>query len=84
MLDKESADDDEADEADGLTVVSVDTVLRSVTVVMVVNSVTVDSTEDETVEADEDEVDSEVETNDTATVAVCATATVVFSVTPGS
>lgn len=85
MLDPASADDDEESDAiDGLTVVRVDTVVRSVTVVMVVNSVTVDSAEDKADEGETDEGETdEDDADDTATVTVWAAATVVLSVTTG-
>ncbi|KIH94632.1 hypothetical protein SPBR_06068 [Sporothrix brasiliensis 5110] len=81
LLDETSADDDGDGDSDALAGVRVDTVVRSVTVVIVVNSVTVVS------EADEDEADDgetgECEVGEDDAVTVWATATVVLNVTPG-
>ncbi|ERS99556.1 hypothetical protein HMPREF1624_04761 [Sporothrix schenckii ATCC 58251] len=81
LLGETSADDDDDADSDALAGVRVDTVVRSVTVVIVVTSVTVVS------EADEDEADDgeteECEVGEDDAVTVWATATVVLNVTPG-
>lgn len=76
---------DEASDGDGLTVVKVDTVVKSVTVVTVVKSVTVDSIDEEDEDGEEDDgVDDEAGKEDRSRVAVCSTMpAVVLGVTPG-